>query len=175
LAYRQTVRYAEQVQRYFEAFGRDRVRVVLYDDFAADTAAVCRETLEFFELDPGRMTRDFEVINAARSVRHPALQAILGEPLVRSAVLAIRPWLPSVCFTAMQALEVRLRRFNARVEPRPPLEPEVRDRLRRELAPENQALGRLLGRDLTAWMAETRDSAPASTLPVWLQEAVASH
>ena len=36
--YRKIVRYTEQVQRYFDIFGRERVHVVIYDDFAADPA-----------------------------------------------------------------------------------------------------------------------------------------
>lgn len=175
LAYRQTARYAEQVQRYLEAFGRERVRVVVYDDFAADTEAVCRQTLEFLELDPSRMETEFQIINSARRVRNPALQSVLGEPLVRSAVLAIRPWLPQAVFRALRSVEGRLLRFNARVEPRPPLEPRLRDQLRHELASETEALGRLLGRDLSAWNGADGPHARSSTLPVWLPEAASTH
>src|SRR5260370_5319469 len=53
LAYRQIARYTEQVRRYFDVFGRERVHIIVYDDFAADPAAAYRDTLEFLDLGPG--------------------------------------------------------------------------------------------------------------------------
>ena len=175
LAYRQTVRYAEQVQRYFEVFGRSRVRVVIYDDFAADAAAVCRETLEFLGLDPSRLKTDFAIVNPARQARNSVLQALLRDPLVRSAALAVRPWLPRFAFTAIQAVEARVSRFNVRPAPRPPLDPVLRRQLRRDFAPENAALSRLLGRDLVAWQEHDHPGEKPAPLPVWFRGAVAAH
>ena len=39
LVYRDTARYTEQVRRYFDVFGRERVHVIIYDDLAADVRA----------------------------------------------------------------------------------------------------------------------------------------
>jgi len=168
LAYRQTARFTEQVQRYFEVFGRDRIKVILYDDFAATPAKVCRETLEFLELDPGALKTEFTVVNGARRVRSPLAKVVLGDPFLRSVALAVRPWLPRAVFTAMQKLEACFRRFNAKVEPRPCLDPHLREQLRAEFAPEIERLGRLLGRDLSFWSLVERPSARPSGLPVWL-------
>jgi hypothetical protein len=44
--------------------------------------------------------------------------------------------------------------MNARPERRPPMDPQLRRSLRAEFAPEVERLGRLLGRDLSAWSAE---------------------
>jgi hypothetical protein len=43
--------------------------------------------------------------------------------------------------------------MNARPERRPPMDPQLRRRLRAEFAPEVERLGRLLERDLSAWSA----------------------
>ena len=51
LFYRDIGRYAEQVQRYFDVFGRENVHVIVYDDFQDDTASVYRETLRFLGVD----------------------------------------------------------------------------------------------------------------------------
>jgi len=175
LAYRETVRYAAQVARYYEVFGRERVRVVLYDDFAADPARVCRETVEFLGLDPARLGPHFEVVNGARSVRSPMFQAVLGDPWVRSAVLALRPCVPGAVFRGLQRAEARLRKLNARVAPRTSLDPLLRDALRQEFAGQNAELGRLIGRDLGAWGEAGAGARSAGGLPVWLQEALAAH
>ena len=34
--------YSEQVQKYFDVFGREQVHVIIFDDFVRDTAAVYR-------------------------------------------------------------------------------------------------------------------------------------
>src|SRR5262249_1864821 len=52
LIYRQTARYAEQVRRFFDMFGRERVHVVLYDDFASNPREVYQRTLDFLEVKP---------------------------------------------------------------------------------------------------------------------------
>jgi GT2 family glycosyltransferase len=168
LAYRQVVRYTEQVRRYFEAFGRERVHVVIYDDFAADVSAAYRQTLDFLGLESKGCDPGFSVINPAKRVRSPALRAAMGDPLVRSAVLALRPWMPRRVFAALQRIDARVRRFNACVERRPPLAPDLRARLKREFAPEVERLSELLGRDLTHWSQDQPSLRGGSALPVWL-------
>ena len=48
LFYSETVKYAEQLGRYFDTFGRENVHVILYDDFRADLPGTYRETLRFW-------------------------------------------------------------------------------------------------------------------------------
>ena len=52
LYYRHMVRFSEQVSRYFERFGKERVMVIIFDDFRSDTASVYRAVLEFWNLIP---------------------------------------------------------------------------------------------------------------------------
>jgi hypothetical protein len=151
LFYREAACYSEQVQRYFKVFGRERVRVILYDDFAADVRGCHRGTLEFLGIDAARMPADFKVINPAKRVKSPALRAVMSDPLVRSAMLALRPWVPGAIFRMMQIIDARLRRSNTRIERRAPLDPELHAGLKLQFAPEVQRLSRLLDRDLTHW------------------------
>jgi GT2 family glycosyltransferase len=166
LAYRQVVRYTEQVRRYFETFGRERVHVIIYDDFAADVFAAYRQTLDFLGLESKGCDPGFGVVNPAKRVKSPALRAVMGE--MRSAALALRPWMPRPVFAALQQIEVRLRRSNASVERRPALAPELRAQLKREFAPEVERLSELLGRDLTHWSRDRASLPEHSGLPVWL-------
>ena len=66
LLYREVVRYADQVRRYFDVFGRDRVRVIIYDDFVLDAAGTYRDTLEFLEISSSRLDNVFKVVNPSR-------------------------------------------------------------------------------------------------------------
>jgi hypothetical protein len=158
LVYHDVPRFATQLQRYFKVFGRERVRVVLHEDLAANPAAVYRDTLEFLEVDSSHTLPMFERVNPAKTVRNRVLRAALNDPAVRSALLAIRPALPRPVFYGLHRVERLLNRFNSSVERPPPLELAIQARLRREFAPEVQQLSELLDRDLTHW---TRETAPA--------------
>ena len=151
LVYRDTARYTEQVRRYFDTFGRDRVHVIVYDDLVADARATYRRALEFLDVDSTRIEAGFQVINGNKAVKHAALRGLLNDPLIRSTAVAIGRRLPRPIFVALHDLERRLWEFNSRAEKRPPLAPEVRAGLQREFAPEVESLSELLGRDLTHW------------------------
>src|SRR5262249_40885826 len=47
LVYRETACYTEQVQRYFDTFGRAQVHVIIYDDLKADPDGTYWDVLEF--------------------------------------------------------------------------------------------------------------------------------
>jgi hypothetical protein len=156
LVYCEDARYTRQVERYFRAFGRDRVHVVIYDDFAADPDAVYRGTLEFLGVAPMPIKNGATVINGHKHVKNPVLRAVLNDPLVRRALLAVRPWLPQPVFTALGKAEARLRKLNTVPAARQTIDPELRRRLDAEFAPEVERLSALLGRDLTGWSRDAR-------------------
>lgn len=45
-------RYAEQIQRYYDLFGREAVKVVLYDDYAAEPQKVFSDICRHLDIDP---------------------------------------------------------------------------------------------------------------------------
>ncbi len=51
-AYRWRGRYAEQLERWFDAIGRDRVLVLFSDDFRRDALGVARQACDFLQLPP---------------------------------------------------------------------------------------------------------------------------
>jgi hypothetical protein len=151
LVYRNIVRFAEQVKRYFETFGRDNVHVIIYDDFAGDTAAAYCETLEFLGVDSTQPPPEFKIVNGNRYVKSSALQTLLNDGLVRRAALAIRPMVPKRLFVALRTMRENWMRSNLHFEKRPALSAELLVRLKSEFAPEIERLSELLGRDLTHW------------------------
>jgi hypothetical protein len=151
LWYREVARYADQVQRYFDTFGRERVRVILYDEFAADPAAIYRSVLQFLELKPLSAKTDFAVINGSKTLKSPALRSFMNDPWVRGTAIAAGRRLPRWCLAAMQTVESMVGQFNTRPLKRPPLDAKLRERLREEFASEVERLGKMLGRDLSHW------------------------
>ena len=146
LTYRERARFATQVDRYITVFGREKIQFIIYDDFKADTRRVFRNTLRFLGVDSDS-EREFPTINGNKRVRNRFLWCLLRQP-PKPLRTIIHP-ITSRRFRS--AVGSYLLRLNAVHEPRPPIEPERRDRLQKEFAPEIHRLSRLLDRDLTAW------------------------
>src|SRR5439155_5401356 len=53
LLYSDFVRYREQLRSYEECFSRNRMLILIYDDYRADNEHTLRRVLRFLELDPG--------------------------------------------------------------------------------------------------------------------------
>jgi hypothetical protein len=51
LMYSERVRYVTQLRRFHEQFGRERVLVLIYDDFRAENEATVRGVLRFLDVD----------------------------------------------------------------------------------------------------------------------------
>jgi hypothetical protein len=142
--YREAVRFADQVTRFFTAFGREAVHVIIYDDLCRDPAGVCRGVLAFLGVSLDNPVK-LRVVNAGGAPRSLMLGRVLsGRRLTGLA----RRLVPIRYHTPIWQWA---RGLNTRSRPRSPLAPELRSRLRMELRDEVERLSDLLGRDLTAW------------------------
>jgi hypothetical protein len=146
LFYHETIKYAEQVERYFDVFGRENVHVILYDDFKQDTAKVYEDTLAFLGIDTS-FRPTFQVINPNKTLRSRRLQEFLIAPPP-----ALTRVFKQVTPQSLQGhLLKRLKRLNTQHTNRPALDPILRRRLQVEFQPEVQRISSLLGRDLSSW------------------------
>jgi hypothetical protein len=151
LYYRESVRFADQLRRYLHAFGRERVHVIVFDDFVADTPGTYRRVLEFLGVDP-TFAPDFAVSNPNKRVRFRALQRLVYQPpgpLLRLVPIIRR-------FPLAHAVRERVLRLNSSAASRPPMDATLRSRLLEEFAPQIRELGELVGRDLSAWLDGSR-------------------
>jgi hypothetical protein len=146
LFYRHSVRFSEQLERYFDVFGRDRVHVVLFDDLVADTAATYRRVLEFLGVD-SEFRPNFAVYNPNKSVRFARLQRLVFSPPGPAQRLAGR----LRHLRLVRRLRDMLLRLNSTTRQRPKMDPVLRSRLTAELRPDVERLARLIDRDLSAW------------------------
>ena len=154
LYYRDVVRFDKQVGRYFETFGRDKVHVVLFDDFVGDLPGAYRRVLEFLDVDPS-YSPAFRVMNANKRVRSRRVKQslrVLNDPSarLRHTGRCLVP-VPAVRRLLVRSAASALKRLNTSVESRTPLDRVFRAELAAELAPGIDALGALLQRDLTSW------------------------
>jgi hypothetical protein len=153
LSYRAIASYGSHLKRFFDVFGRARVHVVIFDDFAAQPAKVFREVLLFLGIDPNHHPT-FARINSSPHIRNLTVHRLLnGAPIRFIEQLAPRALTSSV--------HHRARRWNTTFSPPPPLSDELRQRLQSELAPELAKVASLLGRDLSPWRGSVTPAASA--------------
>ena len=144
--YRDFARYTHQVQQYLEAFGREAVHVVIFEDFIHSTRHTYRETLKFLNVNPDFQPY-FREVKTNREVRCRALHAYLRgpPPFVQSLVNTVIP--PQALYRLARGIV----RLNSKPAPRLPLKPALMRILQEEFLPEVEQLSRLIGRDLTHW------------------------
>ncbi|MCY3575499.1 MAG: sulfotransferase [Chloroflexi bacterium] len=158
LQYRHMARFSQQVPRYFAAFGRENVLVLIFDDFRSDTAGAFRGVCEFLDIASDVPMR-FDIRNPNKATRWAWLQQIIvssGFSLMllkdRLSYLATTHTLVPYRYRT-RAVEGVIAAYT-RYEQRSPLTPELRRNLQRELATDIDALSQLLDRDLSHWYSE---------------------
>ena len=149
LLYSEHVRYVEQLRRYEERFGRNRMLVLIYDDFRSDNEATVAEVLRFLEVDD---TRPIAAVEANPTVQ-PRSQRLnelvhavsVGRgPVSLAAKGAIKAVVPQGLRRRALGATKRHLVFS---EPQPPDERLMAD-LRLRFKAEVGALGEYLERDL---------------------------
>ena len=147
LLYREVSKYASQVERYFDIFGRENVLVIIFDDFIRDVADIYRQTLEFLGVDSA-FTIEFPVTNTNKRVRSRLLHSFMANP--PSPLRSVAHFLARTNRTRLAA-QWFIRIFNTRHEERLPMDPVLRWELNKEFKPQVDRLSGLLNRDLSFW------------------------
>ena len=158
LFYSEQAKYSEQVQRYFDAFGRSKVKVIIYDDFRDNNLAVYREVLAFLEVDTDFAPGVLE-INRNKDVRFVRLANWLiyhGERKKGSLKQVAPAWIVTPAAAMLSTVFFKK-------APRERLDPGLKQELALQCKPEVVRLSELLQLDLVArWGYEDVDRAVAS-------------
>jgi Sulfotransferase domain len=151
LRYSERIRYVEQLRRFHEAFPREQVLALIYDDLRRDNEGTLRTVLRFLGVDDEVAIETVDA-NPTVAMRAPAADRALRELqagrglLTRAGRGAIRTLTPRA------ARRRALRTLRGRViyrEPDPPDERLMLE-LRRRFSAEVKDLGEYLGRDLAS-------------------------
>jgi hypothetical protein len=153
LLYFDHVRYTEQLQRFHAVIPRERVLVLVYEDFRHDNRETVAQILRFLGLDdrvpvepvetkPLKAVRSQALRRLADSARtarrHPAHASTLGKLLAALTPAPLHD----------ERFRARWRSLVYKAPPAP--EPELMRELRVRFKPEVQALSDYLGRDLVS-------------------------
>ncbi len=153
LNYRTSARFSESVERWFDTFGRDRVRVFLMEELNSEPDRILDEIAEFLDITPGLLhgierqndsasltrTHQWEFRLQRKLSAMPRLDRRIG-PLIRKAGRAYR--------RTMLGLMPPLSNKG--------MDPELREKLQAEFRSEVTHLGELIGRDLSHWQGAER-------------------
>ena len=152
LLYSTVPRYSEQLERYFDRFGRDRVHVAIFEEFIADPVAGYRQALAFLGLGDDRSleSSDFEVVNASRKLRSERMRHLLARPPELPRRIISR----TVPAGVRKSLHAWAKRANVREAARPEMPAATRQRLQDLFAPEVARVEALLGRGLWQGVGE---------------------
>lgn len=162
LYYSAVPRYASQLRRYFSHFGRERVHVVIFDDFVAFPEAAYSGTVRFLGVRDDFRPPAFDVVNASKRLRSERLRHFLARPPAFPRLL-IRRVVPA---RIRRDWHERAKRWNIITAPRAPVPAPTIDRLRELFVDEVRDLSDLLERDLSHWVAPLRPSGPPSGAPL---------
>jgi hypothetical protein len=135
-------RYLEQVRRYLETFGKNKVRIYFFEDFNQSPHKICEDIFSFLGVDPGFRPDLSQREMVGRWLRAFWLDKVFFYPHAgrRPLEKLLGTWL----FCKLRGASSKLNRI-----PLPPLDADRKAHLRELFADEFPALQTLLGREIT--------------------------
>jgi Sulfotransferase family len=137
--------YHAQLERYFDAFGRDQIKVYLYEDLKTDPVGVLRETFRFLDVDDAFVPDMSLKHNVSGIPKSRALHAFIRQSHPIKSVF--KPFVPE---QLRLRLKTSLRNRNLRQPP--PLSREARKELAEAYREDILKLQGLIRRDLSTWL-----------------------
>ena len=136
--------YQDQLQRYYDLFDSEQVKVYLYDDFRADNIAVMQDLFGFIGVDDTFVPDVSLQHNFSGLPKNKFLQYILNGP--NPVQSALKPLLPT---TLRRKIVSKIKRKNLT---KPTITPAMRKTLTEVYREDILKLEKLLDRDLSSWL-----------------------
>ena len=149
--YRQRARYAEQLSRWFDTFGRQRCHVIIFEEFVADTAGEFRRLLEFLGVDLDYAPQSFEIHNPSHRVRRGIARSAMSSRPGRFVAQRLMPGLIGFERAARLAKRLRGSELTRVRADRQPISAALRRQLEAELRPDVARLSEMLSRDMESF------------------------
>jgi hypothetical protein len=134
LFYTEVAKYHDKIKRFIDVFTRENIHVIVFDDFAQNTAQCYRDTLEFLEVDAS-FQAEFDLEKAARIIQPMVLKQI------RHSHPGIKKKLSNK--TGLRAHQS---------PPRTPLTPALISHLLHRFKEDIKKTSHLIGKDLMHWL-----------------------
>lgn len=127
LDYKAMGRFGDQLDRYFDLFPQDQIRIVRFDEWTRDPRAVYLQILDFLGLeDDGR--KEFPPVNEAKAHRNKLIGKFLNQP-PRAVQIAVR-WIRKLTGRRTLGIAGRASRMMASRGYRTTVSPALREEIR---------------------------------------------
>lgn len=140
LLYRESVRYPEQVKRYFEYFGEKNVKVIIFDEYIKSKSTVIEDLLKFLDVD-----EKFEIKNIHTNENRKYKSRMFHNIMLQNR-FGIRGILRNIPGAANAYRKINNSEFK-----RKPIKPLLKKSLQEDLKEEIDELSLLLNKDLSYW------------------------
>jgi len=143
--------YFQQVKRYVETFGKERVRIYLFEEFVKNPQAVCHDIFDFLGVD-SIFTPVISVYNEGRRPLSVTLQSwVQGVAMGRKTCHPLR-----LVPKAHRGMLLRqIKNVNAHWGKKLHISPIMYQQLSQRYLPDIKKLEELLGRDLSVWYGQS--------------------
>lgn len=144
--YLEVYSYYEQVKRYFDVFGKENVKVIIFEDFIKDKQSTYNEVLRFLGLTPHNI--HFDQINPNKNIRLKGLRQFVLQPSPNAKAFfkAILPSKP-----LREKIKVFLWRINSKKAQRADMKNDTRTYLKDYFKQDIENLERFLEKNLSNW------------------------
>ena len=144
--------YYEQLKRYYELFGRNRIRVFLYEDLRSDPPKVLQEIFRFLGVDES-FVPDFEKVHNKGRYQTTVKSKLWNDILRKESPIktALKPFMSKEKRRRLKKYFIEKNTVTGSNE-LAGLDPEIRRQLVEEYRPDILKLQDLIGRDLSAWL-----------------------
>lgn len=141
--YKELGLYANQVRHYFEVFGPNQVKVILFEEFIRDTEAMVAEVLEFLGVAPEFRVDTSLQLNESGKPKSRWVYNFISKPN------PVKEWVkPLVPKGIRERIGIKAKSM---VLEKVAMKPETRTELQAYFAEDIAKLERLLNRDLSVW------------------------
>jgi hypothetical protein len=144
-AYISRSRYGVQIRPYIELFGRDRIMLLIFEEYIADQPATLAKIASFLGISPQAFPAEQESValhpSTGRWYVWPSLNKLTYSP-------AVRRTLDLVPLSLRKSVR---RQIGARIEEKPEFSPLLREALWRMVEDDVETIEGLLGRRLDVW------------------------
>lgn len=152
LFYSEWGKLGDQMERLYATVPRDKVKVILFEEFVAQTPKVYEDVLSFLGV-PSDGRRDFPKINEHERIRWSWLQRVL-----RSASMKVPSLKKRLGLSKGLGITSKLMALNSRNAKKEPVPEEMLSELRSFYRDDVMKLSRILGRDLSHWLGSNNFS-----------------
>lgn len=141
----------EQVERLFATTTRERVKIILFEDFIGDMSRTYEDVLKFLGV-PSDGRKNFPKINANKRVKYKKAQR--GLVFIENIWRSVKPRLG---LSKGFGFHSRLSLFNSEQAERKQIPDELYNELRSLYYQDVVKLSKLIGRDLSHWLTDRKN------------------